>query len=323
MRIPRSAHYVNHMRNIGYLTGFARHLDKIKKDTWHRKIYGRDWHGVLIQQNNNIEQAIPVHIPSGVPLPADRMPVTVAVHAFGSLNPATGEPTLHLESIDIARPSVRAMPTSMVWTVASNQRFADDDFNPFGEDGQLLKELRNHVEGEEYNEVEEVMQAMLLANRGRLDTRFGANANVMLIAGFLESAAVFIPGPDDYQTNAYWNLLIRQHEDPKRCLPVRLYTQFTKSFKSKLMRCAPYFVAGQIRVKVVPDDEGNVRAGHLYIRTDDIHPANRVYDILSVPDWYAQLRLAMQKEMEERRRAMEAAAKAAVATDSPEDTLFG
>lgn len=321
MRIPRIAQYVNQMRNLGYVTGFARHINKIKKDTWHKHVLPDGWHGVLVQQNNNLEQALPIQIPMDVPLPADKEPVTIAVHAFGNIDPRINEPTLTLESIDIARPSVRAMPTSLIWSVSANDKFADDDFNPFGRDGALIKEIKEKLDQDEFNNTELILQTMLMANKGRLDTRFGGNTNVMIVAGFLEAASAFNPTADSFQQNPYWSLLIRQHKNKKACLPVRLYTPNTRSFKDKLRRAAPYMVVGQLRVKVFPNEDGTVKGAIVYIRTDDIHGATRTRDILDVPDWYSDLRIEIQREIEERKRSLlEAASKAQT---SIEDALFG
>lgn len=305
MAILRANKYVMHMLNIGYLTGFARRLDAIKKETWHKKQLPKGWHGILVQQTNNIDLAIPVNVPATVSLPMDKTPVTVAFHAFGRYDAQLEEQTMVLESLDIERPSIRAMPTSMIWSLDVNAKHDDDDFRPFGTDGRLLHGADNVREDENYTETELVLQTMMQANKGKMETRYGLNTGVTMIAGFLEAFQTFVPSVDSLQKRSYIQMLLRQHKDPQASLPVRLYTHIPKSFQGKLRRYGPYLILGQTQVKIKQGENGEVLGGHLYIRTNDIHGADRVNHILYVPDWYSEVRAEMQKEAEERRKRME------------------
>ena len=304
MIIPKIAKYVESMRNIGYLTGFVRHLDKIPSETWHKRQL-KDFHGFLLQQTANLEQAIPIWMPDGVPMPADKSPVTVAVHVFGYKDATTGEQSIKVKSLDIARPSIRAMPPSMVWKLDSNAKFADDDFNPFGKGGDLKPEYADAVDksDNDFSDAEKAIQQMLEASRGRLDTRLGQNANVIMVAGFLDSFTKFLP--DEFRTQSFWDLRIRQHEERDRALPVRVYTRDIKGLGSKLRRGLPTSVTGQIRVKVTPNDEKDgIPEGVVYIRTDDIYGADRINDILKVPEWYVKMREEHERERQAQKEAL-------------------
>jgi len=300
MKIAPNLQYVEQMRNIGYLTGFVRHLNKIECDTWHKRQL-ENFNGYLLQQNGNIEQAIPIHVPEGVPLPADKSPLTVAVHVFGYTDPVTGEQNLKVKSIDSARPSVRAMPVSMAWSLNSNKKHANDDFNPFGKGSKLSSVLEEAVDENngEFTDSEAALQKMLEASNGKLDTRLGQNANVIMIAGFLDSFRKQMP--NEHKTNSFWSVHLRQHEPRDRVSAVRIYTKDMKGIGSCLKRGMPAAFTGQIRVKVTPNDnKDGLLEGLVYIRTDDIKAPDRVKDIRTVPSWYG-----LMKEEQEKMRALQ------------------
>lgn len=320
MKIPKALKYVEQMRNIGYLTGYVRHINKLDKETWHcRQI--TDSNVFLLQQTKNIEQAIPIYLPEGVPLPADKSPVTIAIHAFGFTDPITGEQTIRIKSLNIARPSIRAMPPSMVWNLNANKKFGDDDFNPFGKGGVLKDDIKAETEGtdSEFSESEQAIQDILETSKGRVDTRLGQNANVMMIAGFLDSFKKFLPS--EHRVNTFWDLSLRQHEQAQKNVPVRVYTPDMKGLGSKLKRGLPVAITSQVRVKVTPnDDKDGQPEGVVYLRTDDVQAANRVQDILAVPAWYT-IMVNEQKELRKKQTAsmMERAAKQAESTPEAGD----
>lgn len=319
MKITRALQYVEQQRNVGYLTGFVRQLDKINKETWHsRQLPG--FHGFLLQQTGNLEQAIPIHVPEGVALPADKSPVTVAVHVFGHTDPVTGKQTLRVKSLDISRPSIRAMPPSMVWSLDSNKKFGDDDFNPFGKGGTLKEALTENTDNneEEFSETEKAIQEMLQASKGRLDTRLGQNSNVMMVAGFIDSYKDFLP--DEHRLSSFWDLRLRQHEKRERCVPIRVYTKDMKGLGSKLRRGLPISITSQIRVKVAPNDEKDgLPEGIVYLRTDDVQAADRVRDILAIPSWYSKLREEQEEMKRKQREALQKASALLENTKSESD----
>lgn len=302
MKITPNLQYVEHMRNIGYLTGFVRHLGKLKNETWHsRQIPG--FNGYLLQQTSNIEQAIPIHVPEGVPMPADKSPITVAVHVSGHTDSVTSEQSLKVKSIDHSRPSIRAMPASMAWSLSSNQKYANDDFNPFGKGSSLSTKIESSADDNdgEFTDSEAALQRMLVESKGKLDTRLGQNSNVVFTAGILNSFQKFMP--DEHKTNSFWDLRLRQHESVDKCSPIRVYTRDMKGMGSRLKRGLPIAISGQIRVKVIPnDDKDGLLEGVVYIRTDDVNAANRVTDIKKVPSWFSKMR-EEREEMRERQKA--------------------
>jgi hypothetical protein len=316
MRIEQARKYVEHQRNIGYLTGFVRHLDKLKNETWYQRQLPQNFYGFLLQQTNNVEQAIPIALPEGVPLPADRSPLTVAAHVFGYKDGAAGTQTVRVKSLDFARPSIRAMPPSLVWQLDSNSKFADDDFNPFGKGGSLSPEVADQVTDEqETSDAENAISEMLAATNGRLDSRLGKNANVVMVSGFLSSFTKYMP--DEHRTNSFWELHIKQHAEDEKAIPVRVYTRDMKGLGSKLKVGLPLSFTGEVRVKVTPaSSEGGQPTGQVYLRTDDVYAANRLTDILRVPAWYVEMmRAHREARAAQHKRMVEIAAAQPAASD--------
>lgn len=319
MKISEPLKYVESMRNIGYLTGFVRHINKIKQETWHKRQLPDDFNGYLLQQTGNIEQAIPIHLPEGVPMPADKSPITAAVHVFGYTDPSTGAQTVRVKGLDSSRPSLRAMPPSMVWSLDSNSKYMDDDFNPFGKGSKLAEEIDKELEknDDQYTEAEAALQRMLAESKGRLDTRHGDNSNVVFVAGFLDSFKKHMP--NEHRTQSFWKVHLRQHERKDRCLPVRIYTKDMKGIGSQLKVGLPGNFTGQIRVKVTPnDDKDGLLEGNVFIHTKDIYAANRVTDIKKVPDWYSKIREEHMQLRQRQKELMEQQRKDAAQTDPNE-----
>ena len=291
LKRPSAYRYVNHMLNICYLTGFARDPDA-KAGVF------------MLQQNNNRAQAMPITVSPGERLPRDKTPVTVLCHLFGARN-EDGESNLVIKAIDIQKPSVRSMPALTTWVKGTSKGSLQDEFRPFSADPSVYNNTHsdtNATSGTEFNDSEQILRDILDATRGRLDTRLGDNANVVLLAGFIDAMA-YVNG-NEHQKNGYGALLIRQHEDPDRSIPVRLYSNSAHSILKQVAPGMPISVAGQVRMKILPNDDGLVRHTSLHVRVPDLYRADRKKDIVEIPDWWASIRDRIVAERQARRTAM-------------------
>lgn len=285
--------YVNDLLNIAYITGFVR------KPTSE---------GFLVQQTNNIEMAVPIELPAGFAPPKEYTPITVVAHVFGRRT-EQGEPEAYLRAIDTMTPSSRAMPLWLSWNTTLPKGATEDDFKPFGKDGTLDKSL----DGDNGDTVDSddnragIVREILELTKGRLDTRLGDNANTVMLAGFLQGAAL-IRG--DEKKSPYLALLLRQHGDASKSIPVRIHERSDGLLKSHLKSIqlgAPLMATGQVRVKVIPDDDGNIVKRTVYIRASGVSGAQQGVHMLSIPAWLKQMLLELKQRVEDRRmKALEA-----------------
>ncbi len=266
-RNPLGVKYVNNMLNACYLTGFVR--NPVKDE------------GFLLQQTNNLAQAIPIVVSTGAIIPSEFTPVTVLCHLYGERRTHTSdgvvEPNLQLKMIDLQKPSTRAMPAMTAWSRHNDAKEAP--FQPF------LPPPNKPSQGG-YSAAEQTLQDILQATRGRLDTRLGSNANVALLAGFVHSSRYIQPNP--YQKHGYGLLLIRQHRDTDLALPVRLYNRLARQILDSITIGQPVSFSGQIRMKVLPNDQGEIRHRNLHLRVDEVYQADRERDIRIVPKWWGE-----------------------------------
>jgi len=262
--------YLNGMRNVCWLAGFLR-----KKD-------GR----YFVQQNNNEEQMIPFEVDKNYPLPGEFSPVEVTAHIHGMR--LDGEQQCVIKAISVKRPSIRAMPMMPVWLLGKKGK---GEFNPFASLNEVKKEvLEKRKDGAENDpsEVEQQINELFALYKGRFDSRLGENSNKVFIAGFA-GAARYIE-PNEHQTNGYAEVYLHQFREPERAVPIRVYTKNVQNLLRHIKKGRPISIAGQMRMKVLPDDEGNVRHRSLHVRCDDIGAENVKSDFLGdVPDWWTDL----------------------------------
>lgn len=294
--------YVNGMLNVSYLTGFVRNP--------------QEW-GFYLQQTNNIDSMIPVRVKANMRVPADKTPVTVLAHIFGERN-AQGVPNVVARAYDIQKPSVRSMPALTAWVRGGGKESDAEDFRPFvtgaGIKPKLTDEAAQHVEsGESFTDDEQIMRDIIEATRGRLDTRLGDNANVVQIAGFVDS--MMWVEPNEFQSNGYGAIMLRQHEDTDKNIPVRLYSPAAKTIMKNVTVGLPISVAGQIRMKVIPDDKNpGEKIANMHVRIADVYRVERDKDIKETPDWWASMRDRLKEEFQTRAAARRELSKAAEKT---------
>lgn len=288
--MPKKAdRYVNYMLNICYLTGFVREPDK-KAGSF------------LLQQNNNLAQAIPIHVSRERTLPREKTAVTLLCHLVGQ-ETADGGHELVVRAFDIQKPSVRSMPALTTWERGSRNLEGQDDFRPF-HDGTFKRALEDGevegtpAEGTGFSESEQIMRDILEATRGRLDTRLGDNSNVVMLAGIIDAMAYV--QPNEFQREGYGSLLIRQHQDPAKDIPVRLKSHKALAIMKHVSVGIPVSTAGQVRMKVMPNEDGSIKSRNLHVAINDLYQARPGDDIIDFPPWWAEVRDRVVRERQER-----------------------
>lgn len=288
--------FVNGMANIAYLTGFVR---KPGDNMFY------------LQQNNNMDQAIPIHIKSTMRVPADKTPVTVLAHISGDKDGQDLQNAV-INAFDIQRPSVRSMPALTTWVKGGGKESDPEDFRPFSSGAGIKPALKSDVaaeveQTEGFTEDEQILRDILEATRGRLDTRLGDNANVVQLAGFVDSM-MWIE-PNEFQQNGYGAIMLRQHQDQGRNIPIRLYSPAAKVIMKNIQIGLPISVVGQIRMKTNPDDKTGGKISNLHVRVADIYRVEKDKDIKQTPTWWAEMRDRLEEELRLRKQARSELAK--------------
>lgn len=291
-RVSVAYKYVNSMLNVAYITGFVRRPE------------GRTF---LIQQKNestNLDHAIPVLVGDDIKVPREFTPITVTCHVYGRKEPGGFLRTAELRVIDMRTPSTRSMPLWLAWNASMPDGVAKDGFNPFKVGGSLKPEYTGEPDPEN-----DPLRQILEATRGRLDTRLGENANVVMVAGVIEGVTYI--RPTEHQAG-YIAALIRQHADPDQCIPVRIYSDKPKAHLSSVVVGAPVKILGQARVKLLhadpekPGDPPVVVGRQLYIRSGEFSVVRRPTDeypgdIRTEPDWWKEMVARRRDEIKSKR----------------------
>lgn len=301
MAVDHRYRYVNGMRNIAWLVGFLR-----KRDGQY-----------FIQQNNNIEQMLPITVPPGFVLPSEFTPVEAACHIYAERE--NDEQRCNLKVFEVSRPSVRSMPPLSTWLRGKG---AHDEFRPFMSNGEIQRELVEKVEqNEEATEHEMALAEWFRFSGNRLDSRLGENANKVFLAGFV--GATRYVSPNEHQNHGYGEIYLHQHREPERAIPVRLYNPAALNILKGLRKGHPVAFQGQIRMKVLPDDEGNIRSRSLHVRVDEVFATDPAKDFISdPPSWWGDLfREGRGEERARSGKPQAATAKAVAAGAVPEAAL--
>jgi len=260
--------YVNGMRNIAWLVGFLRK----KGDQY------------FVQQNNNVEHMLPLTIPSGFVLPPEFTPIEATCHIYGCRE--NDEQNCILKVIEITRPSIRSMPPITTWLRGKGN---GDNFNPFMSNGQIKREFIEKVEqSEDASEHEKALAEWFRYYGGRLDSRLGENANKVFLAGFV--GATRYVEPNEYQNHGYGEIYLHQYREPERAIPVRLYNPGVLGILKLLKKGHPVAFRGQIRMKVMPNDDGTIRSRNLHVRVDEVYATDPKRDFITDPPaWWGEL----------------------------------
>jgi hypothetical protein len=309
----RGMRYVNRMRNVGWLAGYAAPGDE---------------NSFLLQQTNNLEHALRIQIDkkfASITKIAGR-PVMAMVHVRGYRDEHGPQVSLHCIQLD--KPSILDLPIDTVWVSGFGQgneaskvlaKLSKSNFTPFNESGEIREEFRKYLtnvnaETKEF-ELDERAKAfvkahsmfgdVLAASGGVIDSRLDRGQNYVSVAGFVDSKA-YIPANEHRQE--YGLIMLRQHESPEENIPVRIKGRMAKTYIQKLTEGTPILVEGSVRRKVIPNDQNEIVSVHTYIETVRVAAAQSEVDIqLPIPAWWSTIRDRLMVRRSERVAAAKAA----------------
>jgi hypothetical protein len=292
----RGLRFVNRMRNVGWLAGYSAPGDE---------------NTFLLQQTNNIEQALHIHVNKkyvSVTKVAGR-PLMAMVHVRGYRDEHGAQVSLHC--IELNKPSILDLPIDTVWVSGFGQgkeaskvlsKLSKSNFTPFDSKGQLRPEFSQYISSADsekgtfelddraksFIKAHEMFGDVLAASGGVIDSRLDRGQNYVSIAGFVDSKA-FIPATQ--HRKEYGLVMLRQQEDPEENIPVRVIGRMAKAYIESVKEGAPILVEGSVRRKVIPNDAGEIVSTHTYIETTRISGAQVDKDIMSpTPAWWLTIR---------------------------------
>lgn len=295
--------YVNEMLNIAYLTGWVRKPSK---------------GGFLLQQIDSLAHAIFITVEPGTRIPKETTPVTVLCHVYG-LKREDGKSIVELRAIDIKKPSSRSMPIELVWKSSLAEGAATDAFQPFKSDGTFKGLIAEQIDDSENNEIADILR-VLEATKGRLNTKLGENSNVVTLAGFVEGAAIVrATHHGGKEQQAYISVLLRQHRDAAKAIPIRLYEkpEMLSGILGTIPVGYPVSMVGQVKIKVIPNNENpkEIADSFLYIRTRSLSGATKGEEIRQEPDWWGEMARRILADRQAAKPARPAASTGSVLVD--------
>jgi hypothetical protein len=229
--------------------------------------------------------------------------VTVVAHVYGTKR-EDGKSVVEVRAIDIKKPSSRSMPIELVWNSSLAEGSTADEFQPFKSDGSFKGMIAEQIDDSESSEIADILR-VLEATKGRLNTKLGENANVVTLAGFVEGAAIVRAthlGGKEQQ--AYISVLLRQHRDASRAIPIRVYEkpEMLVGILRTIPVGYPVSMVGQVKVKVIPnnDDIKEIADSFLYIRTRSLSGVTKGEEIKQEPSWWGEMARRIMAERKER-----------------------
>jgi hypothetical protein len=280
--------FVNEMLNISYLSGWVRNPSK---------------DGFLLQQTNSLAHAIFITVEPGTRIPKETTPVTVVCHAYGKKR-EDGKSVVELRAIDIKKPSSRSMPVELVWKSSLAKGATIDSFEPFKSDGTFKGMIAEQIDDSEGSEIADILR-VLEATKGRLNTKLGENANVVMLAGFVEGAAIVrATHHGDKEQRAYISVMLRQHRDASLAIPIRVYEapEMLAGVLKTIPVGYPISMVGHVQIKVIPNNENieEIADSFLYIRTRNLSGATKGEEIKQEPDWWGEMAKRIAAERKDR-----------------------
>lgn len=298
--------FVNEILNISYLSGWVRKSPK--------------GDGFLLQQTNSLAHAIHISVEPGTRIPKEATPVTVVCHVYGRKR-EDGKSVVELLAIDIKKPSSRSMPIELVWNSSLAEGVTADAFQPFKSDGSFKGMIAEQIDDSESSEIANILR-VLEATKGKLNTKLGENSNVVTLAGFVEGAAIVrATHHGGKEQQAYISVLLRQHRDASRAIPIRLYEkpEMLSGILNTIPVGYPVSMVGQVQIKIIPNDENikEIADSFLYIRTRSLSGATKGVEIKQVPDWWGDMAQRIAAERKDRQaRPVAAIARRVVVDDT-------
>ncbi|TXH92303.1 hypothetical protein [Thauera aminoaromatica] len=225
---------------------------------------------MLVQQTNNLNLALPVSFAPEARLQSgfnETYPIKLTCHVFGR-RLENGERVAEMRAINAETPTLLDMPGLAVWDKVRPKGAPVDGFKP------------------------------LSAN----DDQDAKGRNVVRLAGFVYSAMLATDAEGKVQKDCLI-VLLRQHEDPDKCIPIRVYGRYAAPYQKRVQPGTPVVFTGEFRVRVKKVKEAETEDGidevvkYPYIHASHVRVADP-NEIRNVPDW--------AREQMERIRALRA-----------------
>ncbi len=313
-RRPRNA-FVGGMTNLAVIAGYARQID-----TEDGKVIG-----LTVQQTNNINTSLPVFYESRRRRPGgslrDQSRIKVTGHIFGR-QLESGVRVAEFSVLSRERPDIFDLPGMGCWTKRVPDGGVQPDLPapPANEDGAGIEAQAS----EDADGVDDVVREMAEVFRpfdGYTDDE-RPPLNIVQVAG-IAYAAMMAKDKDGRMAADCAEVLICQHADPARAIPIRVYGKKAAYVAKKVVRGMPIIVVGQFRVRVVVVAKGEDGAPDKVERYPYIHASSvdvaEPKDIEVMPDWAAaqieEIAKARRRDLDERKQRV--ASKAAVRKPAP------
>jgi hypothetical protein len=271
---PEIYKFRNGMINVSWIVGMIRNIDRVKGTG-------------LIQQTNNLNQAIPFVMRPGDSIPpklSEGQTIKVVGRFIGFMTDGQpGHPDAHVEVLGFQQPSLLDMPPRQ-------------DFEMPVRPGTPTDELRPEAYGEGH-----------FSQRLEREVR-NPNANRVLFAGFVASYR-YDPSKNPGVTNGVLTMYLRQSVDPQDVVIARVQNKLAEAFAKRLEVGVGIFIEGEARVFVkdlskTPDATGVIPTQRiLTIHARTVSPAQAVEHIRKTPEWKVQMVEEFRRRREERRQA--------------------
>ena len=341
--IPKAYKFIGKMLNVAYLTGFVREVDKEAR-TFKLQQNTNAEHCLTIQVSK--EGRLPAtrepvtvtaHIFGRITEHPEQPVVAAGTDESGEGDTASPKAkperrmmrVADIRAIDISQPNKQSMPTHVAWlglgagkgktTILPKGARRDETFAPFDQDGELKKEVSSQVadpatsKDESVQQMQSVMMDIFEAT-GSLNSKLGQNSNVVFVAGMVQQV-VIVP-KDKYRKKEYISMLIRQHTNPDQCIPVRYEPDGGLSMSHYIKEAKlgyPVKVVGQMRVKVIQNEAGDVIGHSCYVRCQHLLTPTVLKDIMGLPDWWKAFAAEIKASVDNRQRRLNALEGPAVA----------
>lgn len=306
---PKAYKYVKNMLNVTYLTGFVSEINRA--EGWFK-----------VAQTVNPEHDIVIYMePGDARIPSKRRAITATCHIRGEKidDPKNKQDkklhAIRITAIDISQANVLNIPAPAAYFGKARARTkllpknmqVSEERNPYDDKGNLKQEIAQSLQPQNVTNPEDMMEVIrkiIETTGGKLNTSLGQNANVTFVAGCVENA--FIRQANEFSPKDRLEIILRQTENVDECLIVR-YEPDTgpapQAYASRIKKGFPIKILGEIRVKLIQDEEGNILGHHCYIRAREIYSAEMGKDIQSLPVWWIEK--SKQMGLSEKREAQD------------------
>lgn len=330
--VPKTFRFVNKMLNVAYVSGFVTKVDKENEAYFIGQTANREQdvrvssHGKRLPKKGDIVTAT-CHIYGMKKERPRKQPPSDGAQG-GTVEGLPEEPEHILfadaRALSTQAASILSLPTADVYFGSSsksqrngkkpgvgtilhnNQKAVADENSPYNENGEMREEYKEKInenalkEGQGMDDMWETIKEIVESSLGKVNTAYGKNSNVVFITGMVQESSIV--KPNKFRKKEYLLLLLRQEENTDKLIPVRFEPEneipvsvFAKQTKPGM----PVKIIGEIRVKPILDDDGDLLGNEQYIRCRQLVTPNIGKDILGFPVWWSEFARKISAERKE------------------------